>query len=149
MFVFCQCFASGCRAHFYPTKNAGGDVANEKNLIPIAERSPNEAREMGRKGGKASGKVRREKRDIKKAMETLLNAKVANPEIAENIAEMFGIKPETVTWLDGCVAGTVREAVGGNVKAMHEIRDIMGETNDEEESGVQIVIAPRGGNNED
>ena len=124
-------------------------MANEKNLIPIAERSPNEAREMGRKGGKASGKVRREKRDIKKAMETLLNAKVANPKIAENIAEMFGIKPETVTWLDGCVAGTVREAVSGNVKAMHEIRDIMGETSNEDESGVQIVIAPRGGNNED
>lgn len=123
--------------------------SGEKNLIPFSERTENEQREIRQKGGKASGKVRREKRDIKKAMETLLNAKVANPKIAENIAEMFGIKPETVTWLDGCVAGTVREAVGGNVKAMHEIRDIMGETNDEEESSVQIVIAPRGGNDED
>lgn len=131
------------------TKNAGGGVANEKNLIPIAERSPNEAREMGRKGGKASGKVRREKRDIKKAMEELLKSGVNNPKIAQSVAEMFGVKPETVTWLDGCVAGTVREAVKGNVKAMHEIRDIMGETSNEEESGVQIVIAPRGGNNED
>ncbi len=121
-----------------------------KNLKPFtSEQSHEEAVKNGKKGGKASGKVRREKRDIKKAMETLLNAKVANPEIAESIAEMFGIKPETVTWLDGCVAGTVREAVGGNVKAMHEIRDIMGETSNEEESGVQIVIAPRGGNNED
>lgn len=106
--------------------------SGEKNLIPFSERSVDEARKYGSKGGKASGKVRREKRDIKKAMETLLNAKVTNPRIAENIAEMFGIKPETVTWLDGCVAGTVREAVGGNVKAMHEIRDIMGETNDED-----------------
>jgi hypothetical protein len=46
---------------------------------------------------------------------------------------MFGMKADEVTWLDSCVAGTVREAVKGSVKAMHEIRDIMGETSDEDE----------------
>lgn len=36
---------------------------NEHNLIPNSERSPKELREMGRKGGIASGKARRKKRD--------------------------------------------------------------------------------------
>lgn len=123
--------------------------SGEKNLIPFSERTENEQREIRQKGGKASGKVRREKRDIKKAMQALLDSNVKNSQIANSVAQMFGMKADEVTWLDSCVAGTVREAVKGNVKAMHEIRDIMGETSNEEESGVQIVIAPRGRNDED
>lgn len=128
-------------------------MANNENLKkgnPETQfKSGRQAVECGRKGGIASGQAKKAKRDIKKAMEELLKSGVNNPKIAQSVAEMFGVKPETVTWLDSCVAGTVREAVKGNVKAMHEIRDIMGETSNEEESGVQIVIAPRGRNNED
>ncbi len=125
-------------------------MANEKNLKPFTSaQSREEAVKNGKKGGKASGESKRAKRDIRKAMEILLETGVKTPDIAASIAEMFGMKPEEVTWLDGCVAGTVREAVKGNIKAMHEIRDIMGDTHDGEDGGVQIVIAPRGGNDED
>lgn len=123
--------------------------SGEKNLVPLSERTKDEQRKICQKGGKASGKSRREKRDIKKAMETLLKATVNDDDVKAVVSKMFGMSPGEVTWLDSCVAGTVREAVNGNVKAMHEIRDIMGETSNEEESGVQIVIAPRGGNDED
>ena len=37
------------------------------NLIPNTERSPNELREMGRKGGIKSGESRRKKRDLQKS----------------------------------------------------------------------------------
>lgn len=39
---------------------------NNGNLIPNNERSPNELREMGRKGGIKSGESRRKKRDLEK-----------------------------------------------------------------------------------
>lgn len=39
---------------------------NTDNLIPNHERTPEELREMGRKGGIASGKARRKKRDTLK-----------------------------------------------------------------------------------
>lgn len=39
---------------------------NDSNLIPNTERSPEELREMGRKGGIASGKSRRKKRELQK-----------------------------------------------------------------------------------
>jgi hypothetical protein len=42
-------------------------MVNSKNLIPNTERTPEELREMGRKGGIASGKARRKKRDLQKA----------------------------------------------------------------------------------
>ena len=45
----------------------------QQNLIPANKRSKGEARENGRKGGIASGKARRAKRDIKAYLDILLD----------------------------------------------------------------------------
>ena len=60
---------------------------NEKNLIPNHERSPSELREMGKKGGIASGKARRRKRDLQKLTRMLLDKQVA-----ESFKEIVGMK---------------------------------------------------------
>ena len=52
-------------------------MANEKNLIPQAQRSPKEARENGRKGGKASGEARRAKRTLRELVEIFGNLAVS------------------------------------------------------------------------
>lgn len=44
---------------------------NHSNLIPNTERTPEELREMGRKGGIASGKARRRKKQLKEVVEIL------------------------------------------------------------------------------
>ena len=49
-------------------------MANPENLIPNSERSPSELREQTRKGGIASGKARRAKADLRKAMQEALNS---------------------------------------------------------------------------
>ena len=58
-------------------RGKGGEcgMANEKNLKGhgFDERSASEARESGRKGGKASGKARREKADLRKMAQTFLD----------------------------------------------------------------------------
>lgn len=46
---------------------------NNSNLIPNTERSPEELREMGRKGGIASGKARRKKRDPREMMQMIVD----------------------------------------------------------------------------
>lgn len=46
-----------------------------KNLIPNSERTPEELREMTRKGGKASGVARRRKRDMRELMKLMLEEK--------------------------------------------------------------------------
>lgn len=50
---------------------------NDLNLIPNTERSPEELREMGRKGGIALGKVRRRKRDLQKLVKMLIDKQIA------------------------------------------------------------------------
>lgn len=44
-------------------------MANEQNLIPNSQRSPEEVRENGRKGGIKSGEVRRAKKTFRELME--------------------------------------------------------------------------------
>lgn len=62
---------------------------NDSNLIPNTERSPEELREMGRKGGIASGKSRRRKRDLQKLAKMLLDE-----QIAKSFKGMVGMKEE-------------------------------------------------------
>lgn len=62
---------------------------NDSNLIPNTERSPEELREMGRKGGIASGKSRRRKRDLQKLAKMLLDK-----QIAKSFKGMVGMKEE-------------------------------------------------------
>ena len=50
----------------------------QENLIPISERSTEEVREMGRKGGIASGKARREKKLFREEIERQLGQSIAD-----------------------------------------------------------------------
>lgn len=68
-------------------KHEKGQIMNEKNLIPNTERSPEELREMGRKGGIASGRARRRKRDLQKLASMLLDKQTE-----ESFKEMVGMK---------------------------------------------------------
>ena len=51
-------------------------MANESNLIPFSKKSKKEAREAGRKGGKASGIARRRKKDMRELMKLMLNEEI-------------------------------------------------------------------------
>lgn len=70
---------------------------NNSNLIPNTERSPSELREMGRKGGIASGKARRRKRDLRKMMQMVVdlsfNKKKVKP---ENQNQTHNVRSEAV-----------------------------------------------------
>lgn len=49
-------------------------MPNEQNLIPNSERTPEQIREMASNGGVKSGKVRRQKADLRKAAQAILEA---------------------------------------------------------------------------
>ena len=49
----------------------------QENLIPFSERSKEEARESGRKGGKASGVARRRKADLRKIAEGMITGDIS------------------------------------------------------------------------
>ena len=63
------------------------------NLIPNSERSPEELRKIGRKGGIKSGEARRKKRDQEKTAQILSQILMNSPELKERmkeIAELMG-----------------------------------------------------------
>ena len=64
-----------------------------ENLIPFSERSKDEAREKGRKGGIASGKTRREKANMRKLIETFLDSKIEGKDMT--YAEWAGWKEKS------------------------------------------------------
>lgn len=99
-------------------------MANNENLIPFDKRSVNEAREFGRKGGKASGESRRRKADFRKTLNLLLTAEIDNPEWTP-ILEAMGLD----STLESAVnAAIIKKALAGNVKAYEAIRDTLGQT---------------------
>ena len=107
-------------------------VANEKNLVPITQRSSNEAREMGRKGGEASGKARRRKKAMRQAAVELLNMNIAGgqSEVTNAIKQRlraFGYDPENATFQDAMLVGVMMRALKGDVQATAFLRDTAGE----------------------
>lgn len=104
-------------------------MANNENLIPFNKRSVREAREYGRRGGKASGESRRKKADFRKTLNALLTAEIDSPEWTP-LLNALGLD----STLESAVnAAMIREALAGNVKAYIAIRDTLGQTTKSEE----------------
>lgn len=89
-------------------------MANEENLNPI--RSEKEARELGRKGGIASGEARRAKKTMKEMLDYLLEKEIENQKTGEK-----------VTCREAMLSAMVKKAIGGDVKACQFVRDTSGE----------------------
>ena len=92
-----------------------------KNLIPMNERTKEEQREIARKGGRESGKVRRRK----DAAQLILQLPVGAEQAA--LLQKYGIAESDCTNLMLLIVKTVQMAADGNLKAAEFIRDTLGE----------------------
>lgn len=99
-------------------------LANDKNLIPMSKRSPNEVREIARKGGIASGVSRRARKSLKQAAKVFF-------EENENAAMAV-------------VQALYSEAIDGNVKAADKLQDLIGETVQREELALKKKAMQQG-----
>lgn len=88
-----------------------------KNLTPMNKRTKDEQKKIASKGGKASGKARRKKADLKKAMETLLALDVTDKNIKKQLEDM-GMDGSNEALL---AFATFQQAVKGNQKATENI----------------------------
>lgn len=92
-------------------------MANEQNLIPANKRTKDEHREIAKKGGIASGKARRKKANLKKAFETILQAKVASPNVKKQLEDL-GFESTNEMALAMVM---MQKAMKGNVRAFEQI----------------------------
>lgn len=101
-------------------------MANEKNLKPV--RSKSEARERGKKGGKASGVSRRRHKTLQETV--LMVSKLSLDELGIMKAKRSGIDIDGIdeydlTGLTGVVLGQMRAAANGNSQAAQVIAEWM------------------------
>lgn len=92
-------------------------MANEQNLEGkgFQDRTAEEQREIARKGGIASGKARAEKRDLRRALEMLLE---------KDWEDKYGNK---MTGTDAVALKLFEQAMKGNIKAFETLRDTVGQ----------------------
>ena len=122
-------------------------MANEKNL-----RTPttNEAREIGRKGGIASGKARREKKTIQKILADLLDGQIKdNPQFAK-LASKMGVESDKSIkdiFTMVCLLNSVKS---GNLGDLERLSKLLGEDKQNENADVMAklddVLSKIGGN---
>lgn len=101
-------------------------MANYENIKDkgFDKRSTSELREIQSRGGKNSGKVRKQKADFRKALNQLLTTEVDNPEWTPFLKSV-GID----STLESAVnAAMIREAMSGNVKAYEAIARFAGQS---------------------
>lgn len=91
-------------------------MGNEQNLKPFtSDQSREKAVENGRKGGVASGEARRRKRDLRLALELLLEKEYTDK------------KGKVMTGAEAITAKLFEQAMKGNVKAFETIRSTVGQ----------------------
>ena len=104
-------------------------MANNENLIPFDKRSVSEAREIGRKGGIASGAARRRTAKLRETMNRLLTMKVNAGELSDVLISDGGES----TYEEVIGMAMIQEAMNGNVKAYNAIMATVGQTDKSEE----------------
>lgn len=95
---------------------------NEQNLIPNSERSPNEVRENGKKGGINSGKARRRKKEFRELFEKMLDETGGNLN-GEPVTRKELIVARAMKILQDPDSSDAREFL----KAFEIVRDTIGE----------------------
>lgn len=101
-------------------------MANDKNLVPMNKRTKSEQREIGKKGGEASGEARRAKKTMKEYYELVLGLQVHDRRKLNRLAKM-GIPPEGIDNKMLMAVGIMEAAQSGDVNAEKEILKIIGE----------------------
>ena len=104
-------------------------MANEQNLMPIAElnarTTPEEKRANARKAGLASAKAKKQRRTFKESLEIILSMKATEEQ--KKAAEQFLTEEMDLTNGDLVNLAMIGKAKEGDVKAAQFVRDTVGE----------------------
>jgi hypothetical protein len=115
------------------SKNKG-----HENIIPLTERSPEEAKAIRRKGAKASAKVRRQKSDFKKAAEAILLLEMPKSDMRDFL-ESYNL-PATMEY--ALLFSSIYEGIKkGDTNALMKLREIVQQdkpTEDKQEQRARI-----------
>lgn len=114
-------------------------MAGEENLIPFSERTKEEARELGRRGGKASGAARRRKRSLKEAADLFLSLPVEDKRRWNKLARRY-LDAEDIDNQMAMVVALWDGAVGGDARSAKVLIDLLGKDSEEDGNAAQLTM---------
>lgn len=88
--------------------------------------TPEEARELGRRGGLASGRARRERKDMRETFRDMLDMPL-RPGSTSDARTLDGLKGKNVTVGQAIALQMMRAAMDGDVRAAEFVRDTSGQ----------------------
>ena len=99
-------------------------MANERNLKTL---TPSEAREQGKKGGKASAKARREKKTIKALLGDILEESAKDNKAFASLAQELGLQGDESVKKVFSIVCLVNGAKKGNLDELIKLSRLLGE----------------------
>ena len=107
----------------------GVDMANDKNLIPLTERSKEEAKRIRSQGGKAAGEARRVKRSMRELCKAVLSMPLGDGSTVdiEDIKNLRAVAGENISVEAAMILKQVQKALKGDTRAFESVRDTAGE----------------------
>lgn len=102
------------------------NVTGCKNLVPYRERSKEEARENGAKGGIKSGETRRKKRDMMQVAKAILEHAMDESQVEEVLGSSKELLDGDMSVMAVLTARMVQEAGKGSYKHYETLRDTAG-----------------------
>ena len=102
---------------------------SSNNLIPFSERTEAEARELGAKGGRASGASRRRRKTMEQCAKYILSLPANSKEDWEALIKagvnLDNIDPEDIDNMTVAVSAIIAAAKLGDVQAFKELRNVI------------------------
>lgn len=107
-------------------------MANEENLKPTTKRTKSEAREIGKKGGIASGASRRRKKALRTALKEAVAMRLdeLHPDMQAGIMKAAKLSDGELTVSDAILGSIIRNACKGDPHMMRILLDTIGESAD-------------------
>ena len=98
-------------------------------LIPASERPIEEVRELGRKGGIASGEAKRKKKAMRETLEILLDMPLQNKKCydVEDIQSFAQLKGKNISVETAILIKQIQKALQGDLPAAEFVRDTSGQ----------------------
>ena len=99
---------------------------NKENLIPFNKLTEKEQRELASKGGKASVKAKKKKKNMKEALQLLLSLDVKSPKVREQL-KALGISENDMNNEMALMVSMLNKALKGDKGCAEFIRDTSGQ----------------------
>lgn len=126
-------------------------MANNQNLKPV--RTEKEARELGQKGGIASGKARRQKAMFKDSLQKILASNIKIPTIDPNKPikmdkdilnlleklESIGVNTKELPLIDLITLGQILGAIGGRSENYRTLIEVNGDLLENESNELKLT----------